>query len=157
MAKLLEQINSDLKAAMIAKDAFSLSVLRMLIAAMRNKEITLRKDGKAELADEQVSEVIGSEVKKRRDSAEAYSRGGRPELADKENAEIKILEKYLPEQLSDEELEKVVKEIIAAAGAGNLPAGEAGFGKVMGRVMERVKGKADGGKAGDIVKKILAK
>lgn len=69
---------------------------------------------------------------------------------------IKILEKYLPEQMSDEELEKVVQEVIATGGD-NLPTGQAGFGKVMGQVMARVKGKADGGKVGEMVKKLLAK
>jgi len=149
MAKLLEQINQDLITAMKAKNAEETSALRMLIAAARNKEITLRKDGQAELSDEQVLEVIASEVKKRRDSAVAYSQGNRQELADKENSEIKILEKYLPEQMSDEELEKIVKEVVAS-GADN-------FGKVMGQVMARVKGKADGGKVGEIVKKLLVK
>jgi hypothetical protein len=149
MSKLLEQINQDLKQAMLKKEVEILSTLRMLIAAIRNKEITLRKDGEAELSDEQVLEVISSEVKKRRDSIEAYISGGRQELADKENSEIKILEKYLPEQMSDEELEKVVKEVIAT-GADN-------FGKVMGQVMSRVKGKADGGKVGEMVKKLLVK
>jgi len=149
MSKLLEQININLKEAMLAKKAEIVSVLRMLIAAIRNKEITLRKDGAAELSDEQVLEVISSEVKKRRDSIEAYIQGGRQELADKESSEIKILEKYLPEQMSDEELEKVVKEVIAA--------GDENFGKVMGQVMARVKGKADGGKVGEMVKKLLVK
>lgn len=149
MAKLLEQINQNLKEAMKNKDAETLSVLRMLIAAARNKEITLRKDGQAELSDEQIIEVVASEIKKRRDSAEAYISGGRQELADKENSEIKILEKYLPEQLSDEELEKIVQEVVAA-GADN-------FGQVMGQVMARAKGKADGNKVGEIVKKLLAK
>ena len=156
MPKLLEQINSDLKAAMIAKDAFSLSVLRMLIAVTRNKEIALRKDGVAELTDEQIIEVVASEIKKRKDSVEAYTSGGRQELADKEASEIKILEKYLPEQMPDSELEKVVREVMAA-GATDLPAGEAGFGRIMGQTMARVKGKADGGKVGEIVKKLLAK
>lgn len=138
----------------MSKSAEVVSVLRMLVAAMHNKEITLRKKGEAELTDEQVIETIASELKKRRDSIEAYLAGGRQDLADKETSEIKILEKYLPEQMSDEELEKVVREVVAS-GADNLPA-QAGFGKVMGQVMARVKGKADGGKVGEIVKKILA-
>jgi len=149
MAKLLAQINDDLKEAMKGKDAATLSTLRMLIAAARNKEITLREGGEAELTDEQIIEVVSSEIKKRRDSAEAYTSGGRPELAEKETAEIATLQKYLPAQLSDEELEKIVKEVIAS-GADN-------FGKVMGQVMARAKGKADGGKVGELVKKLLAK
>ena len=148
MAKLLEQINTDLRRAMKSKDAFSLSVLRLLIAALRNKEITLRDGGAVELTDEQAEEVVASEVKKRRDSAEAYLAGGRPELADKENSEIKILQKYLPEPMSDQELEKIVKEIIAA--------GATDFGRIMGKVMARVKGRVNGGKTGELVKKLLA-
>ncbi len=149
MSKLLEQINQNLVKAMKSKDAETTSVLRMLIAAMHNKEITLRKDGTAELTDEQIIEVAASEIKKRKDSVEAYTAGGRPELADKESAEIKILEKYLPEQMSEAELEKIVKEIIAS--------GATDFGRVMGQTMARVKGKADGAKVGEIVKKLLAK
>lgn len=149
MAKLLEQINQDLKQAMINKDAALLSALRMLIAAMRNKEITLREGGKAELTDEQAVEVVASEIKKRRDSVLAYEQGGRPELAEKENSEIKILEKYLPEQMSDEELEKIVAEVIAG--------GASDYGRAMGQVMAKVKGKADGAKVGEMVKKLLAK
>ena len=134
---------------MMAKDAETLSTLRMLIAAARNKEITLRKDGQAELTDEQIIEVVASEIKKRKDSVEAYTAGGRQELADKESAEIKILEKYLPEQMSDSELEKVVKEVIAG--------GATDFGRAMGQVMGKVKGKADGNKVGEMVKKLLQK
>lgn len=133
---------------MKSKDAETTSVLRMLIAAMRNKEIALRDKGAVELTDEIALEVLSSEIKKRRDSAEAYAAGGRQDLVDKENNEIKILGKYLPEQMSEDELEKIIKEVIAA--------GDDNFGKVMGQVMARVKGKADGGKVGEIVKKLLA-
>ena len=156
MSKLLEQINQNLVLAMKNKDTETTSVLRMLIAAMRNKEISLRKDGAAELTGEQVLEVIALEVKKRRDSIEAYNQGGRQDLVDKENSEIKILEKYLPEQMSDSELEKIVREVMAA-GAADLPAGQAGFGRIMGQTMVRVKGKADGGRVGEIVRKLLVK
>ncbi|KKS35350.1 MAG: GatB/Yqey [Parcubacteria group bacterium GW2011_GWC2_42_12] len=149
MAKLLEQISQDLKQAMKAREAETMSVLRMLIAAARNKEITLRKNGKAELSDEQAVEVIASEIKKRRDSVAAYTHGNRPELADKESAEIKIIEKYLPEQLGDEDLEKVIKEVIAT--------GATDYGRVMGQTMAKVKGKASGVKVGELVKKLLAK
>lgn len=148
MNKLTEQINQDLTRAMKNKDAETTSALRMLIAALRNKEITLRKDGQAELSEEQVLEAISSEIKKRRDSALAYDQGGRQDLADKENSEIKILEKYLPEQMSGEELEKIVREITSSS-ADN-------FGKIMGLVMARVKGMADGARVGELVKKVLS-
>ena len=131
------------------KQVETLSVLRMLVAALRNKEISLRDGGAVELTDEQAQEVVASEIKKRKDSVEAYVAGGRQELADKESAEIKILEKYLPEQMGDVELKKIIEEVIAA--------GATDFGRVMGQVMARVKGKADGGKVGELVKKSLGK
>jgi len=149
MSSLIEKINSDLKAAMMEKRADELSALRMLIAAAHNKEISIREKGAAELSDEQIIEVVASEIKKRKDSVEAYVAGGRQELADKETMEIKILQKYLPAQLSDGELEKIVQEVVAS-GADN-------FGKVMGQVMARVKGKAAGARVGELVKKLLVR
>ena len=158
MAQLLGQINQNLVTAMKSKDAETTSVLRMLITAMRNKEIGLREkvtaafvpsSGREELSDQQIIEIVMSEIKKHRDSVEAYTQGGRQELADKETREIKILEKYLPEQLGEAELEKIVKEVVAS--------GALNFGKAMGQVMAKVKGQADGGKVGELVKKLLVK
>ena len=153
----------------MAKRADELAALRMLISALRNKEISLRpalakasvdaealadgsaggQGGKAELADQQIIEVIAGEIKKRKDSVLAYRQGNRQDLADKEANEIKILEKYLPAQLADEEVEKIIEEIIAS--------GASDFGKVMSQAMARVKGKADGSRVGEIVKKLLNK
>ena len=138
MSKLSEQIKQDLVKVMKSKDAETTSVLRMLIAAVHNKEIALRDKGAVELSDEQALEVVSSEIKKRRDSVEAYAQGGRQDLVDKETSEIKILEKYLPEQTSDEELEKIIAEVIAVSAAD--------FGRVMGQVMAR-----------ELVKKMLVK
>ena len=153
MSKLVEKINQDLKQAMRDKQADLLSTLRLLNAAILNKEITLRRGGQAELNDEQVLEVIASEIKKRQDSIEAYLAGNRQDLADKEKKEMEILQKYLPEQLSDEELEKIVKEIIS--GMGEIT--EKDFGKIMGAVMAKVKGKVEGGRVTEMVKMMLAK
>lgn len=149
MNNLIGKISEDLKQAMKSKDVETTSALRMLVAAARNKEISLREKGTAELTDEQIIEVVASEIKKRRDSIEAYAKGGRPELADKEASEIKILEEYLPEPMSDGELEKIIKEIIAS--------GVSDFGRAMGQTMAKVKGKADGKKVGELVKKLLRK
>lgn len=146
---LLEKINDDMKAAMKEKRAEELSTLRMLIAAMKNKEISLRQGGKAELNNAQIAEVISSEIKKRKDSIDAYKQGNRQDLADKEQKEIDVLKKYLPAQLSDEEVEKAVKEILVS--------GETNFGKVMGQAMAKLKGQADGSRVGEMVKKLLAK
>jgi len=149
MSELKEKIDQDLKAAMIAKNADTLSVLRLLLASMHNKEIALRQGENIELADEQIVEVINSEIKKRKEAAELYSQGGRTELAEKEKKEAAILGKYLPEQISDEELEKIIDGVIAS--------GAADFGKVMGQVMAKVKGKADGNRVSEKVKKIISK
>lgn len=147
MSNLQEQLNTDLKMAMKAKDEITLSTLRMLNAALMNKSIALRQGEAVVLTDEQVMEIIASEIKKRRDSVEAYTAGNRPELAAKEQAEIDLLAKYLPEQASDEEIESVVKEIVSA--------GAADFGKAMGQAMARLKGRADGKRVGEAVKQVL--
>ena len=130
----------------------TLLVLRMLLSALKEKEIALRKGEEINLTEEQVVEVIASEIKKRKDSVLAYEQGGREDLAQKEKDEILILEKYLPAQLSDEELEKIVKEEIASFGEAGLK----DMGKIIGRIMPRVKGKTDGGRVSEMVKRFLA-
>jgi len=147
MNNLQEQISADLKQAMRDKNEVVLSTLRMLSAALKNKIIALRQGVEVVLSDEQTTEVIASEIKKRQDSVEAYTAGKRPELAAKEQAEIDLLNKYLPEQASDQEIEAVVKEIVAI--------GATDFGKTMGQAMTRLKGKADGKRVGEAVKKVL--
>ncbi len=149
---LLTKIKDDLKKAMQAKDERLVGVLRMLISALRNKEISLRKGDNIELSDEQIVEVVASEIKKRKDSIEAYNKAGREDLAKNEEEEIKILEKYLPEQLSEEEIEKIIKEAVASIGE----VSPKDFGRIMGMVMPKLKGKADGAKVQEIVKKIIS-
>lgn len=148
MMKLEEQINSDLKQAMRDKNELALSVLRMLNAAIKNKQIALRKGEEVIVTDELVIETVASEIKKRQDSIEAYLAGGRSDLAEKEKTEAETLKKYLPPEASDEEIEAVVKEVITA--------GATEFGRAMGQSMARLKGKADGKRVGEIVKKLLA-
>lgn len=149
MVNTLDQIKIDLKEAMQAKDTLRLSVLRMLISAIRNKEISLRKGEDVVLSDEQVLEVLASEVKKRKDSIQSYQEGGRKDLADTEKSEIEIIAKYLPAQMSEIELEKIVEEVISSLGEG------ANFGAVMGAVMAKVKGKTEGNAVSAMVKKKL--
>jgi uncharacterized protein len=152
MSNLFKQVNDDLKVAMYGKNELELLTLRMLLAALKNKKIALGGGGNAEeLTDEQFIETVASEIKKRKDSAVSYDQGNRQDLVDKENSEIKILEKYMPAQMSDDEIKKIVEEIIIAEG--EAP----NFGKVMGQAMAKLKGKADGSKVTDIVKKMLAK
>lgn len=148
---LNEKILGDLKTAMIARDAFAVSVLRMLIAAIKNKKIEAGREH--ELAEAEIAAVVQAEIKKRQDSITAYAAGNRQDLADKESAEIEILKKYQPEQMSEEE----VKKIIAATLAGLGDIGPGDFGRVMGAIMPQVKGKADGNLVNKIVKELLAK
>ncbi len=153
MSKLLEKINNDLKEARREKNELVVSVLRLLISAVHNKEISLRKGDRADLTDEQIIEVIKFEIKKRKDSIEAYTRGGRPDLAEKEEKEKAILEKYLPAQINDEDLKKIVKEIIEA----QVEEDRKNFGKIMGLVMGRLKDQVDGQRVSAVVKNFLGK
>ncbi len=144
---LKEKLAADLKSAMIAKQQTELDTLRMLKARITNEEIAKGK----EFSDEEILAVISSEVKRRRDSVEAYTKGARPELAAKEQQEIAVLQKYLPAQLSEEETRKIIEETIAGQ---SLSAAD--FGKAMGMVMPKLKGKADGGLISKILKEKLA-
>ena len=150
MAKLSDTINEDLKAAMKDKKILELSTLRMLVSALKNRQIELKT--KDDLEEPEIVKVVKSEIKKRRDSIEAYQTGGRQELADKEKDEIRILEKYQPEQMSDEEIDRIVKETVDSLGE----VGPGDFGRVMGAVMGRIKDRADGKTVQDAVKRILA-
>ena len=132
---LKQQINDQVKQAMKGGDKARLKVLRMLTAAIKQKEI----DERIELDDAEVLAVIDKQVKQRRESIEQYTAGGRPELAEAEQAEIDILSDFLPEQLSEEELEAMIVAAIAATGAESM----ADMGKVMGQLKPRVQGRAD--------------
>ena len=149
--KLLETINEDLKQAMRQKQELELSALRMLLSALKNKAISMGVG--TVLSDEEVVAVISSEVKKRKDSIELYEKGGRQDLADHEKQEIEILQKYMPEQLGEEQIESAVREVVAGMGE----VGMSDFGKVMGQSMARLKGQANGDQVGAIVKKVLSK
>lgn len=144
----LEQINQELVAAMKAKDEVKTSTLRLVIAAAANKRIEVGH----ELNDEEFLDVIGKEAKKRKESIDAFGKAGRDDLVAKETQELEILSAYLPEQMSEEELAKIVDETIAQTEA----SGSADFGKVIGNVMGKVKGKADGNTVSKIVREKLA-
>lgn len=152
---LREKIKQDLNEAAKKKEELTLSVLRLLSAAILNKEKEKRyKSGKAKdvpLTDEEIIDVISSEAKKRKEAAELYEKGGRPELAEKEKREMEILRKYLPEQLSEEEIKKLAKEAVAETGAKEIK----DMGKVMGVLMSQVKGRADGNLVLKFVKDLL--
>lgn len=146
---MLEKVNEDLKASMKARDEIRNNTLRQIKTAVMNAEI---KKGQA-MTDEEVSAVIFSLVKSHNDSIESFKKGGRPELVEKEERELSILKTYLPEQVSDEELKKIIGEAIAETGASSAK----DMGKVMGRIMPKVKGKADGSKINLLVKQLLEK
>jgi len=146
---LAERIDKEMKDAARAREAQRLNTLRMLKSAMKYREIETGKS----LEDADVVGVVGTLIKQRRDSAAQYTAGGRPELAANENAEIAILEAFLPRQLTDDELSRLVQEAIAASGA----KGPKEMGGVMKALMPKVAGKAEGKRVSDAVKAALAK
>jgi len=143
-----EKIEADLMAAFKAKETQVVSTLRLLKTAVKNKSIELKKD----LGDEEVAAVVKYQVKQLKDSVDAFVEGAREDLAVKAREELEILAKYLPEQMSEEELKKIVDETVAETGA----SGKAEMGKVMGAVMGKVKGKADGGDVKRLVEEVLS-
>lgn len=151
MAQLENQIQSDIKAAMIAKDAVALTSIRAIKAAILLAK-TSEGGAKESLEDEEVIKIIGKLVKQRNESAAIYSQQNREDLAQNELAEAKVMEKYLPKSLSEEEVEAAVKEIIAQIGASSM----ADMGKVMGVATKKLAGAADGRVISTIVKKLLS-
>ncbi|MGH9168748.1 MAG: GatB/YqeY domain-containing protein [Acidimicrobiia bacterium] len=147
MGEVADRLTGQIKEALKAGDRPRLATLRLLAAAVKNREVELRH----ELTEAELVEVAGREVKRRQEAAEAFEKGGRPELAEKERAEQVILEAYLPEQLSDQELGRAVDEAIAATGA----SGPNDVGKVMGQVMARHKGRVDGSAVNRLVRERL--
>jgi uncharacterized protein YqeY len=145
---LKDQINDDMKAAMRAKEAERLGTIRLLLAAMKQKEV----DERVTLDDVAVVAVVDKLIKQRKDSVAAYVQAGRQDLADKESAEIQVLEAYLPQRLSAEEVAAEVKAIVAELGA----KGPGDMGKVMGVVKTRLAGKAEMGQVSAAVKAALA-
>ena len=145
---LKNQITEDMKTAMRAKDAERLGTIRLLLAAMKQKEV----DERIELDDAMVVAIVDRLVKQRKDSVTAFTQGGRTDLADKEAAEIKVLEAYLPQRMSADEVTAAVKAIVADLGA----SGPGDMGKVMGAVKAKLAGKADMGQVSAAVKAALA-
>ena len=139
-----DRIREDMKAAMRSHDAVRLSTIRLLLAAIKQREI----DEQIESTDDDVMAVIAKMVKQRRDSVEQYRAGGREDLAQTEQAEIDVLQAYLPQALTDEEIAVIIDEATAAVGL----TGMAAMGKVMALVKPRVNGRADLGKVSALIK-----
>ena len=156
---LKEKINEDFKTAFKGKKEAEVSVFKMLKAAIlikeKDKQYQFNKEGKeiapAVLTDEEIIDVVVVEVKKLRDSLALFTQGGRADLADKAKLEMEILARYLPEQLGEDEVKKLVVETVAQSGAQNIK----DMGRVMAQLMPKVKGKADSGMVGKLVKEAL--
>ena len=149
---LKDRIGEDIKSAMKAKDKIRLETVRSIKKVILEKEVALRPKGQDSLTEEQEIEVLVQQAKQRRDSIEQYRNGGREDLAAKEAQELAIIETYLPKQLSDEELNNILDEIITSVGANTAK----DLGKVMGVAMKQLKGKADGKKIQSLVKEKLS-
>lgn len=145
---LIVDINQELIVAMKAHEEAKTSTLRMLLSAVKNRQIELGH----ELSDEEVQEAVSKSAKQRRESIDAYRKGGREDLVKNEEAELAYLEKYLPEQMSEEEVEKVVAAAIETLGG----PGNADTGKVIGEAMKTLKGKADGSVVSRIVREKIS-
>ncbi len=149
---LKARINKDLIAALKSRDNLKTETLRFLLASIHNREIEKRsKADAADLTDEEIYDVLNREAKKRKEAAQIYEKGGRPELAEKELKELEIIKEYLPAELSEEEVRKIAAEAVAKTGAKN----EKDFGKVMGEAMKQLKGKADSSVVSRIIKEFL--
>jgi len=160
---LKEQIQNDIKEAMKSGNSAKRMALGMVMSTIKNKELEKRSklsktetdvaklDEISKLSDEEIIDVISSEIKKRKDSITSYQ-SGRPELAEKENEEIGFISIYMPEQLSEEAIREEIKKTITEVGASSIK----DMGKVIGAVMAKIKGKADGQLVSQIVKELLA-
>lgn len=162
---LKEKLQADVKEALKSGNSQKRTLLGMVLSSVKNREFDKRAklsksesdsaklDEMCKLNDEEVIETISSEIKKRKDSVEQFEKGGRPELAAQENEEIEILKAYMPEQMSDDAVLAEVKNAIAETGA----SGPKDMGKVIGVVMAKIKGKADGTLVSQLVKSELSK
>ena len=151
MSALKEELQSDLNGAIKSRNTVVAETIRMVLSAITNEEVAGKE--KRELSDAEVITVLTREAKKRREAAEAFENGGRADRAAAERAEGEVIASYLPEQLSEDEIKKLISETIAAVGA----AGPADMGKVMGSLKAKVAGKADGALVSSLVKEALNK
>ncbi len=148
MGQLLKKLQEEMKTAMKSGDKERLSVIRMLISEIKKVQI----DKKKELSDDEIIQVLQRYAKQRKESIKQYREAGREDLAQKEEAELKVVQEFLPKPLSEEEIEKIVDQVIAETGASSMK----DMGRVMKSVMEKIKGRADGSVVSSIVKKKLS-
>ncbi len=148
MMSVLEQLNQDMKTAMKAKDRESLTTIRMIKSSMQNEEIA---KGRELTADEELT-ILAREKKQRLESLEEFKKADRADLVEKLEAEIKVVDQYLPEQLSEDEVREIVQETIDELGADSMK----DMGAVMSGVMPKVQGRADGSKINGFVRELLS-
>jgi len=149
MAEVLDRLSRDMKVAMKERNKFTLSVIRMMRSELKYAEIAAGSP----LTDEQVTEVLAKELKKRKDAAVEFAAAGRDETVESLSREQDIIQQYLPEPLTEEQLRSIVVEAVSFTGAES----KADFGKVMSRVMPLVKGRCDGNRVSGLVKQLLDK
>jgi len=150
---LRERFKEDLKNAMRAKDQRAVSTIRLIAAALKDRDIAARPSGNTEgIAEADILSMLQGMIKQRRESAELYEKGGRPELAQQENEEIAIIEGFLPKQMSDDEVKAAIAEAVATVGAASVK----DMGKVMAELKAKFAGQMDFSKVGGEVKKALA-
>ena len=144
---VLDKLKQDLTEAQKNKDSVRTSVLRLMLSEIHNADIEIKASGK-EMSEDDLNKVLLREAKKRRESIEAYKTGGREDLVAEESAELKVIEEYLPEQISQEEIEKVVQEVVSANAGAN-------FGEIMKQSMAKLQGKADGKVVSQVVNGLM--
>ena len=149
---LRQQLNDALKAAMLAKDARTVSTVRLILAALKDRDIAARSRGVMDgITDDEIMQMLSSMIKQRRESISLYEQGGRLELAQQEQDEIGIIERFLPRQLSEAEVADTVAAVVTEIGAGGIK----DMGRVMAALQERYAGQMDFAKASAVVKKTL--
>lgn len=149
---LRDDLQNALKTAMLAKDTLTTSAVRMIIAGQKEKDVDARGKGQEKASDAELMAMMQGMIKQRNDSIKMFLEGNRPELAEKEKAEIGVIERFLPKQMSEAEAEAAIKAIIAEVGAASMK----DMGKVMGALKGKYAGQMDMGKANGIIKTLLA-
>lgn len=149
---LREDLQKALKESMLNKDTSTVSAVRLIIAGMKEKDVEARGKGQAQASDAELLSMMQGMIKQRNDSIKMYVEGNRQDLADKELSEIKVIEKFLPKQMSEAEIESVLKSIISATGAASMR----DMGKVMGELKAKYAGQLDMAKASSMIKSLLS-
>ncbi len=148
---LREDLQKTLKESMLAHDAETTGAVRLIIAGMKEKDVEARGKGAKEATDAELLSMMQTMIKQRNDSIKMYTDGNRPELAEKEKKEIAVIERFLPKQMNEAEIEAVVKTLIAETGAASMK----DMGKVMGALKAKYAGQLDMGKANGVIKGLL--